>query len=590
MQRLGLRARLVLASVMLTLVAGLVVERLTSRELEGAMLTRMRLELQQKITLLEDDLSRGDPALASAVTRRFAEHAGARVTLVDEAGRVLADSGVPDAQLASLENHAAREEIAEARAKGLGTAIRTSPTLGTRMIYVAKREPPSGAAAGAAYVRLALPLDDVDRAIAGARSAVALGIAAALTIAALLFGVGAHAITAPIRGLTDAARAMADGELDARAPARGKDEVAMLGRALNALAAQLSRTIDELRADRDVLTGILDGMSEGVLLLDDDLDVVLANRALRAIARLDDDAIGRHVSAVLRSASLLDAVDSARAGLVPATREVELGGVITRRLLVRLSRLPGTEHGALLAVFHDVTDLRRLETIRTDFVANVSHELRTPVTAIGTAAETLLGGALGDAEAAREFVEVIDRHSARLKHLVDDLLDLAKIEAKGFRLTIGDVDLAPVVEQAVRLLEPTARRRKVRVEALVPGDLPRVRVDPRGLEQVVSNLLDNAIKYGGEGARVRVTAKVDDGGAVEIAVSDDGPGIAPAHLTRVFERFYRVDAGRSRELGGTGLGLSIVKHMTELMHGTVGVESEPGHGATFRVRVPAVAA
>jgi two-component system phosphate regulon sensor histidine kinase PhoR len=257
---------------------------------------------------------------------------------------------------------------------------------------------------------------------------------------------------------------------------------------------------------------------------------------------------------------------------------------------VRLSRLPGTEHGALLAVFHDVTDLRRLETIRTDFVANVSHELRTPVTAIGTAAETLLGGALGDAETAREFVEVIDRHSARLKHLVDDLLDLAKIEAKGFRLTIGDVDLAPVVEQAVRLLEPTARRRKVRVEALVPGDLPRVRVDPRGLEQVVSNLLDNAIKYGGEGARVRVTAKVDDGGAVEIAVSDDGPGIAPAHLTRVFERFYRVDAGRSRELGGTGLGLSIVKHMTELMHGTVGVESEPGHGATFRVRVPAVAA
>jgi two-component system phosphate regulon sensor histidine kinase PhoR len=252
---------------------------------------------------------------------------------------------------------------------------------------------------------------------------------------------------------------------------------------------------------------------------------------------------------------------------------------------MRVARLAdGAEHGTIV-VFHDVTDLRRLETIRTDFVANVSHELRTPVTAISTATETLIGGALGDPAEAAEFVDVIDRHSKRLRQLVDDLLDLAKLEAKSFRLVLTDLEVRPILAHAISLTGEHGRRRKMTL-TLAPGDALRARIDRRGLEQVVMNLLDNAIKYAGEGAHVTVSARAE-GDRVEIAVADDGVGISPAHLGRVFERFYRVDAGRSRELGGTGLGLAIVKHLVELMGGTVDVESEPGKGARFTLRLMA---
>jgi two-component system phosphate regulon sensor histidine kinase PhoR len=257
---------------------------------------------------------------------------------------------------------------------------------------------------------------------------------------------------------------------------------------------------------------------------------------------------------------------------------------------MRVGRLgePDARKGgaATIAVFHDVTDLRRLETIRTDFVANVSHELRTPVTAITTATETLLGGALDDPDEAAEFVGVIDRHGKRLRQLVDDLLDLAKLEAKSFRLVLVELELRPIVDHAISLLEEQAKRRRMTVTMAPGGEGLRARIDRRGLEQVLVNLLDNALKYAGEGAHVTVTTRAV-GERVEVAVADDGVGISPAHLGRVFERFYRVDAGRSRELGGTGLGLAIVKHLVELMGGTVDVESEPGKGATFTIKLPA---
>ncbi len=596
-ERLGIRARLVLASFLLTLIAGVVVERLTSAELEAAMIARVHRDLVVDLNLLEateaEAAAHGAPRW-DELARGFAARADVRVTLIDAAGRVIGDSGVSPEQVASLENHAKREEVLEANERGEGSAIRPSPTLGTRMIYVARRAPRPEL--GVAVIRLSVPLTEVDHALASARRAVAIGTAASLAMALALFGFGAHLLTAPIRRVTTAALRMADGELSARAPVRGKDEVAMLGRALNGLAAQLSGSIEELRDERDVLSGILDGMGEGVLLVDEANRVVLANRALRQLARFGDDAVGRSVVELLRSASFQEALEAAREAASPkntsgegesaVTREVELGPVLTRRLIVRVSRLPQGERGSLLAVFHDVTDLRRLETIRTDFVANVSHELRTPVTAISTAVETLLCGALDDPADAREFAEVIDRHSRRLRQLVDDLLDLAKIEAKGFRLALRDADVAPIVDQAARMLEAAARGRHVKVDAQIAPSLPRVHVDSRALEQVLSNLLDNAIKYGGEGATVRVAARAK-GKDVEITVSDDGPGIPTQHVNRIFERFYRVDPGRSRDLGGTGLGLSIVKHLTELMHGSVEVESEPGRGATFRVSLPA---
>ncbi len=390
----------------------------------------------------------------------------------------------------------------------------------------------------------------------------------------------------PLRAVTKTAEALAAGDLAARVEVQADGELGRLGDALDRVAKDLSRTIADLRAERDLLSGILDGMGEGVLLVGRDQRILLANQALRGMALIGDDAVGGLVLEAIRNAALKEALDAARDRGEPVAREIELGRVPPRRLLVRASRLPAQPGGAkargVIAVFHDVTDLRRLETIRTDFVANVSHELRTPVTAISTAAETLLGGALDNPEDAAEFVGVIDRHALRLRNLVDDLLDLSKLEAKGYRLAIVDLDLGSVVAHTAALVEETARKKGMRMRIEPMTDL-KIHADRRAVEQVVMNLLENAIKYAGEGAHITLRAAAR-GDHVELAVADDGVGIPAAHLGRLFERFYRVDAGRSRELGGTGLGLSIVKHLVELMGGVIRVESEPGRGACFTIR------
>jgi two-component system phosphate regulon sensor histidine kinase PhoR len=434
-------------------------------------------------------------------------------------------------------------------------------------------------AAAAGLVALLSGLPGAAPAIGGA---IAFGAAVGAAWAGLSFA-------RSLRDVTRAASALASGDLAARAPERGGAAVAGLARALNQAADERARAAVALGGERDLYAGILDGMGEGVLVIDADERIVLANRALRDLARLGDDARTKPLIEAIRSAALKEAFDDAKRSAEPAVREIELGRPLPRKLLVRVSRLPsgGDGHGAI-AVFHDVTDLRRLETIRTDFVANVSHELRTPVTAISTATETLLGGALADPEEAAEFVAVIDRHAKRLRQLVDDLLDLAKIEAKSFRLAPSDLPLYPILEHAIDLSQAQARRRRVSIRIAPGAEGVRARIDRRALEQVVMNLLDNAIKYAGEGAHVTVTAR-SAGDRTEIAVADDGVGISPAHLGRLFERFYRVDAGRSREMGGTGLGLSIVKHLVELMGGTVDVESEPGKGACFTLRLQAAA-
>ncbi|XXY21520.1 ATP-binding protein [Sorangium sp. So ce216] len=443
------------------------------------------------------------------------------------------------------------------------------------------------------------PRAAVDAALWRSRRAMLIGMGAVIVVAISVGAATTFFITRPIRRLTRFALAMSEGDLSTRAPLRGSGELRQLARALNHLTSELSRSIADVRTERDLLAGILDGMSEGVLVLDRDGQIVLANRALRAMAPLGDDALGRSVIEAIRNARLTEAIQLAGKRDEPVDVEVELGRTLPRRLLVRVSRRKspagggrdarGPDHdGAsaepgLIAVFHDVTDLRRLETIRTDFVANVSHELRTPVTAISTAAETLQLGALQDPDEAAEFVDVIDRHAKRLRHLVDDLLDLSKIEAKNFRLALAELDIAPAIEHVTHLLGEAARRRRVTVT--VDADaLPPARCDRRALEQVLMNLLDNAIKYAGEGAHVTVKARSLDQ-QVTIAVADDGPGIPPHHLGRIFERFYRVDAGRSRDLGGTGLGLAIVKHLVELMNGSIEVESAIGRGTQFTVRL-----
>jgi len=406
-------------------------------------------------------------------------------------------------------------------------------------------------------------------------------------------------------GLAEILRAMRRGDLSGRVTVTEGGEAAPLALAVNDLAAHLSRKSAGAKKELDLLNGILDGMPEAVIVFDRQGHIVLANLAARRIAVSSNDVIGKSAIEALRNASLAEAVQRSLTSGRGGAREIEIGGVLPRRFLVRLSERAGEESGGgVIAVLHDVTDLRRLETIRTDFVSNVSHELRTPVTAITTAAETLLGGALDDRNDANEFVEIIDRNARRLRRLVDDILDLSKIEGKAYKLSPALHDLSPILTHAKKLVDDAAGRRRMKITIDCAPEISAW-IDRHAFEQVIGNLLDNAVKYAGDGASVTVTASgasretLEREGASSLAssvrpdddvtivrVRDTGAGIPPQHLDRLFERFYRVDAGRSREMGGTGLGLAIVKHLVEAMDGAISVESTLGRGTTFTLLLP----
>ena len=410
-----------------------------------------------------------------------------------------------------------------------------------------------------------------------------------------------------VRPLTDAAHRMYEGDLTVRARVARDQDIGQLGAAFDQLAGSLSRSVGELRSERDLVSRILDGMQEGVLLLDKDGKVALMNPALREMLLLRSDLVGQPLLEVVRHAELKELLDRARTTRVTCSGEVELGGLKPRRLLVRgtaftqrtsmppsqsplrtrgLARDEAANTGGMLAVFFDVTDIRRLESLRRDFVANVSHELRTPVTAILSAAETMEIAMAKDPEGAKRFLAIVERNAARLQRLIEDLLDLSRIESRELRLRPERFGFEPFATHLLGMFRERGDKRRItlKLEALKGIE---VDADRRALEQVLTNLVDNAVKYCPEGCTVTLRAERAEGTTgVRLRVEDDGTGIEEKHLVRLFERFYRVDAGRSREMGGTGLGLSIVKHLVEAMGGTIEVASTVGKGTTFEVKLP----
>lgn len=416
----------------------------------------------------------------------------------------------------------------------------------------------------------------------------------------LVWAVAARRAAARLDRLLDATDALAERSPDAHALLEGAGEGAavraevgadglgMLAERIDALVTGLRVELLGLTAERDLLNGILSGMEEGVLLVDSEGRVARINPALKSMLPFLAEPIGRPLLEAVRHEELKILLDEVHRSGQAVARELELPGLNPRRLLVQASpgsRLP-LQPGVLglLAVFIDVTQLRRLETLRREFVANVSHELRTPVTAIRSASETLRSGAADDPEAAPVFLEIIERNSGRLHALIEDLLELSRIESREVRLERVPLEVARLLGHMVGLQGEAARRRGLELVLDVPAEPVYVLADERAVEQILTNLIDNALKYCPSG-RVVVRAR-QEGSRVVFGVLDMGPGIAARHLPRLFERFFRVDPGRSRAQGGTGLGLAIVKHLTEAMGGRVWVTSEVGRGSEFGLELP----
>lgn len=586
---LGIRAKLLAGSlglILLTIGAARlylshVIERDRLDQLQDGLSVRLAL-IEQTALLRRDAL--GDIRAMDALADELGRRSHARVTLLSPAGEVWGDSEVPPDAIKLLAWHGDRPEIRAAMEQGRGGSTRPSATIAQEMIYSA-RAVRDHDGTPLLVARVAVPSTEVRRALDSLQGPLLSATALAIIAAVLLSQAAAHLASRPLRDLIGAARRMAGGDLATRTRTRGNDEAAQLGTALNQLAEGLSSSLGELRAERDLLQGMLVSMQEGVLMLDALGTIVLVNPALRAMLLLGPDVTGQTFERVVHHDELKRLLEGAMSIDSPSLGEVELAGLKPRRLLVRAIGLRGEERGGLLAVFVDVTDVRRLESLRRDFVSNASHELRTPVSSILSAAETLRDIAPADPRASLRFVDIIFRNAERLKRLVDDLLELSRIESREFQLRCDVGDAGDAIHHVFSLFRERADKKKIRLVARLAHELPEVVFDRQALEAVLSNLVDNAVKYCPEGASITVSAAAE-GDHVRLSVEDTGPGVESKHLPRLFERFYRVDAGRSREVGGTGLGLSIVKHLVEAMQGSVGVSSVVGQGTTFYFTLP----
>jgi two-component system phosphate regulon sensor histidine kinase PhoR len=522
----------------------------------------------------------------SAFVRRAAHPTESRVTVIAPDGVVLGDSEVAPADLGRLENHRDRPEVRAALDGRVGRDRRTSASVRAPLMYIALPVRDGDRTIG--VLRLALPLSAVTSSYDQINRVMLAGGLVALVVAC---GIGifvAGRVTRPVVEMQAIARQMSEGQFAVRAPVRSADELGALGRALNVMVLRLREQIHNLEAERAKATAILDGMVEGVVAVDGQECILLMNERARAMFGVGPGrGEGKPFLEVIRNADLHEIFRSGRTAGGVFRHELRLSHPMDRTLRVTAVplRLTGEDPGLVLVV-DDVTELRRLEHVRTEFIANVSHELRTPLTAIQGYLETLLGGALEEREHARRFVEIAFRHTERLGRLLNDLTDLSNIELGKVSLRLAPTPLRPIVDSVLELVAAKARDGEVTLTAEV-SEVIHVQADHDRLVQVLINLVDNAVKYTPAGGSVTVRARPSADGRIEVSVSDTGIGIPRADLPRITERFYRVDKARSRELGGTGLGLAIVKHLVLAHGGDLAIDSAEGRGTTVRVLLPA---
>ncbi len=499
---------------------------------------------------------------------------GHRVTLIRPDGVVVGDADFDREGMAKLENHSARPEVVAAKAGSLGVAMRPSPSDGDDQLYVAVRAP-------LGIARVSMPLVALMNTIGEAQRAVMVAGVVALAIALMVAWSLSRAITRPLIDLRNVARAIADGDLERRGSLDAPGELGDLALSLRELSVQLAARDAARRADEALLVQLTESLNEGVVGVDSTRHVIRINETGRRLLGVRE-AIPFSADLIPRDRALREALQAAFDGNTTEGSEATLLG-----RTVNITARPLESGGAVLALL-DLTRLRRLESVRRDFVANVSHELRTPLTIIGGFAETLVHDD-PPVERRKQFAERILGNTRRMQRIVDDLLDLSRIESGGWTPNPENVDLAAVAADVMTAAKDAAGAKGVRLEAGISPRAREIWADPTAIRQVLGNLVDNAVRHTATG-HVAIFSVVRDDGGVTVGVRDTGTGIAAEHLPRIFERFYRVDPGRSRDEGGTGLGLSIVKHLVEAHGGTVRAESTVGVGTTIAVHFPAAAA
>ncbi|MFV8754446.1 ATP-binding protein [Nannocystaceae bacterium ST9] len=579
---LGVRAKFFLVTLLIVIAVDLAAGTYLQWKLRADHEARVEGELSRSAIAAKAFLELNPPSWTPQAIDPIADRLGdamqARVTIIDREGWVLGDSGLELPEVLKVENHGDRPEFAQADEHECGPVRRHSATLDTDMLYCAVAV---GAGDQRGFVRVSMPVEALDAAIARLRL---LLVAAALLSLALALGFGwvvTRGFSRKVRTLMETARAMAEGDPDRRMPVAGTDELGGLAGSFNRVAEELERTVKALAAERDLFEAVLQSMDEAVIAVDHERRIIAVNRAASELLGISAEIRGRLLLEAVRIPELSEALDAAGRGESRSIDvKLERDGTL-RHLMARAT--PQGESGGAVVVIHDVTEVRRLETVRRDFVANVSHELRTPVSIIQANTETLLSGALDEPAQARRFLDAVRRNAERLGQLISDLLDISRIEAGKYKIEKRAVSLASVVRSVNKAVGEACRRRGVLLETDL-DDATMVWADPGALEQVLVNLVENAVKYGPEGGTVEIGA-MEQGALVRIEIRDEGPGIAPAHRRRVFERFYRVDPGRSRGMGGTGLGLAIVKNLTEAMGGDVGVDPREPTGSIFWLRL-----
>ena len=561
---------------------------LANRSFQDFYYQEKTVELKARAVLVGSLVAAGgdvEPAHLNDICRELGRATGMRITIIARSGKVLGDSHEnPEV----MDNHGDRPEVLAALEGRTGSSVRYSHTLGQEMMYLAI---PVSVGETGLIVRTSLPVTSIQEAISDIRLSIIIGGIVVTFIAALFSFLVSRRMVRPLEEMKRGAERFAGGELDHKLPLPRTEEMAALAESLNHMAKQLHNRVKTIERQRNEREAILASMTEGVLAVDGEERVISLNAAAADMLGIDrNTAISRPIQAVVRNTTLCAFVREVLSG----KRFLEADLMLSTRTGDRFLKMTGTrlqEEGGgnigALIMLNDFTNIRRLENIRRDFVANVSHELKTPITSIKGFVETLREGRTRDPDEMEQFLAIIARQADRLDAIIDDLLELSRLEQKEghaeFRMERASV--RGVLERAAMDCREQAVRKDIEIEIACDENLSAL-MNKALMERAVVNLVDNAIKYSSPGGRVTVTAD-RQGGDVVIAVRDEGIGIAREHFDRLFERFYRVDKARSREQGGTGLGLAIVKHITQVHGGSVSVQSTLGKGSVFTIRIPA---